>query len=304
MEKGKLNIKASQETKTKQDSSKSHSQINMLPEDTNNNIRSVQHNITKEKDNFIEKLLVVISIIFAILLFPLSLLVIFLVVRQFEKAVILRNGKIHKNQPFGPGLVFYLPCVDAVHFIDLRTVCYEVPHQDALTKDSLTVSVDAVVFYKIVDPVLAVIGVTDYKVSTHFLAATTLRNALGTRKLAELLASRPDVSQQVFNLMKNITVAWGIKIVRVEIKDISLPLQLQKAMAAEAESTRLANAKIIVAKSEIEATKSLQLATDILMDNPMCMQLRYLQSLNMIAGEKTHTIVFPFSVDVINKITS
>ncbi|CAG4977235.1 unnamed protein product [Colias eurytheme] len=225
-----------------------------------------------------------------------------LVSRQFERAVILRNGKVHKNRPFGPGLLFYLPCVDSVKFIDLRTLCYEVPPQEALTKDSLTVSVDAVVFYKVIEPVWAVINVANYKIATQFLASTTLRNALGTTNLSELLVNRPAISRQVFELMKNTTKEWGVKVVKVEIKDIRLPLQLQKAMAAEAESTRLANAKIIVAKAEIEATKSLQLATTLLMDNPMCIQLRYLQSLQMIAGDTTHTIVFPFSVETLQKI--
>ncbi|XP_034824556.2 band 7 protein AGAP004871-like [Maniola hyperantus] len=257
---------------------------------------------SNKEDKFIEKLAVVLSIIICIITLPFSLLCVFVVVRHFERAVILRNGHVYKNQPFGPGLIFYLPCVDSVKLLDQRTFCYAVPPQEVLTKDSLTVSVDAVVFYKIFEPILAVISVTEYKLSTHYLAATTLRNALGTRQLTEVLANRPAVSLQVFDFMKNITRDWGIEIVKVEIKDIRLPLQLQKAMAAEAESTRLANAKIIVAKAEIESTKNLQLATDILMDNPMCMQLRYLQSLQMISGDKTHTIVFPFSSDLMKNI--
>ncbi|XP_045493344.1 band 7 protein AGAP004871-like [Colias croceus] len=254
------------------------------------------------KDKLIEKFLVFLSLILVVIAFPLSLICIFVVSRQFERAVILRNGKVHKNRPFGPGLLFYLPCVDSVKFIDLRTLCYEVPPQEALTKDSLTVSVDAVVFYKVIEPVWAVINVANYKIATQFLASTTLRNALGTTNLSELLVNRPAISRQVFELMKNTTKEWGVKVVKIEIKDIRLPLQLQKAMAAEAESTRLANAKIIVAKAEIEATKSLQLATTLLMDNPMCIQLRYLQSLQMIAGDTTHTIVFPFSVETLQKI--
>ncbi|XP_072941036.1 stomatin-like isoform X4 [Epargyreus clarus] len=224
------------------------------------------------------------------------------IVRQFERAVILRNGKVYKQRVFGPGLIFYLPCVDSVKFTDLRTICYDVPPQEALTKDSLTISVDAVVFYKIDDPISAVVNVANYKVATQYLAATTLRNALGTRKLSEILINRPAVSYQVFQLMKHLTKNWGIQVVRVEIKDISLPLQLQKAMAAEAESTRLANAKIIVANAEIETAKNLQKATEMLMDNPFCMQLRYLQSLQMVAGDNTHTIVIPFSVDTFKNI--
>lgn len=171
-----------------------------------------------------------------------------------------------------------------------------------MTKDALTIAVDAVVFYKINDPVWAVVNVADYKIATQFLAATTLRNALGTRKLAEILVDRPAVSYQVFENMKTLTLNWGVEIVRFELKDISLPLQLQKAMATEAESSRLANAKIIVANAEIESTKNLQKATKLLMDNPYCMQLRYLQALQMIAGDKTHTVVLPFSKDTIKSL--
>ncbi|XP_026739993.1 band 7 protein AGAP004871-like isoform X1 [Trichoplusia ni] len=261
--------------------------------------KSMQSNT---KDTCIERFLVFMSLFFVIILFPISLFTVFVAVRQFERAIILRNGKVRKNKAFGPGLVYFLPCVDTVKYTDLRIMCYAVPPQEALTKDSLTVSVDAVVYYKIWDPVWAVLNVADYRIATQFLAATTLRNALGNRKLAEILTDRPAVSNQVFQQMNNLTGDWGVKIVRVEVKDISLPLQLQKAMATEAESSRLANAKIIVAKSEIEATKNLQKATKMLMDNPLCMQLRYLQTLQTISSEKTHTIVMPFSSEIISRL--
>ncbi|XP_047507498.1 band 7 protein AGAP004871-like [Pieris napi] len=281
--------------------------ISLTPKDVEKgspNIFKPRLQLNKEKDKLIEKFLIFMSIILVVLAFPLSLICIFVVSRQFERAVILRNGKVHKNKAFGPGLLFYLPCVDSVKFIDLRTFCYEVPPQEALTKDSLTVSVDAVVFYKVFEPVWAVINVSNYRIATQFLASTTLRNALGTTKLSDVLINRPVISQQVLELMKNTTKEWGVKVLKVEIKDIRLPLQLQKAMAAEAESTRLANAKIIVAKSEIETIKNLQVATTLLMENPMGMQLRYLQSLQLIAGEGTHTVVFPFSFEMFQKLFS
>ncbi|XP_022121766.2 band 7 protein AGAP004871-like [Pieris rapae] len=279
--------------------------VSLTPKDVEKgspNIFKPRLQLNKEKDKLIEKFLIFLSIVLVVLGFPLSLICIFVVSRQFERAVILRNGKVHKNKAFGPGLLFYLPCVDSVKFIDLRTFCYEVPPQEALTKDSLTVSVDAVVFYKVFEPVWAVINVNNYRIATQFLASTTLRNALGTTKLSDVLINRPVISQQVLELMKNTTKEWGVKVLKVEIKDIRLPLQLQKAMAAEAESTRLANAKIIVAKSEIEAIKNLQVATTLLMENPMGMQLRYLQSLQLIAGEGTHTVVFPFSFEMFQKL--
>ncbi|XP_053602807.1 stomatin-like isoform X2 [Plodia interpunctella] len=250
----------------------------------------------------IEKFLVILSFVIAIVTFPLSLLFIYVTVRQFERVVILRNGKVYKNRTFGPGLLFYLPCVDTIKYVDLRIICYAVEPQEALTKDSLTVSVDAVIYYKICEPIWAIINVANFKKSTQFLAATTLRNAIGATKLSDLLNNRPAVSLQVFQQMRDFTREWGIQVVRVEIKDISLPVQLQKAMAAEAESARLANAKIIVAKAEIESTKNLQIATSMLLDNPLTMQLRYLQSLNTIASDHTHTVVFPFSADALRNI--
>ncbi|XP_021188401.3 band 7 protein AGAP004871-like [Helicoverpa armigera] len=257
---------------------------------------------SNDQNKCIESCLVFLSLLLVIITFPFSLFTIYVVVRQFERAIILRNGKLRKNKAYGPGLVYVLPCVDTVKYTDLRIISYAVPPQEALTKDALTIAVDAVVFYKINDPVWAVVNVADYKIATQFLAATTLRNALGTRKLAEILVDRPAVSYQVFENMKTLTLNWGVEIVRFELKDISLPLQLQKAMATEAESSRLANAKIIVANAEIESTKNLQKATKLLMDNPYCMQLRYLQALQMIAGDKTHTVVLPFSKDTIKSL--
>ncbi|XP_073951596.1 stomatin-like [Choristoneura fumiferana] len=256
------------------------------------------------KDKLIEKILLILSIFVVVITFPFSLFCVFVVVRQFERIVILRHGKVHKNRAFGPGLIFYLPCIDNVKYTDLRINCYTVPPQECLTKDSLSVTVQAVIYYKVFDPLWAVINVSNFKLSTQFLAATILRNTVSSRKLSQLLKNRSDVSDYVLQRMKRLTFEWGISVIRTEIKDISLPLQLQKAMAAEAESSRLANAKIIVASSEIASTKSLQQATVMLMDNPWCMQLRYLQSLHMIAGPQTHTVVFPYSVDLIKKLFS
>ncbi|XP_075970793.1 stomatin-4-like isoform X1 [Anticarsia gemmatalis] len=256
----------------------------------------------QEKSNCIEKFFVLLSYIIVVLSFPLSLLTIFVLVRQFERVVILRNGKLRSNKVYGPGLIFYLPCVDSVKFTDLRIMCYDVRPQEALTKDSLTVSVDAVVYYKISDPIWAIIKVADYKQATQYIAATTLRNALGTRKLAEILVDRSAVSIQVFEHMSKLTNDWGVKVLRVEIKDIRLPLQLQKAMAAEAESSRMANAKIIVANAEIECAKNLLTATNMLVENPWGLQLRYMEGLQAIAGDNTHTIIIPFSVQTFRKM--
>ncbi|CAB3243157.1 unnamed protein product [Arctia plantaginis] len=266
------------------------------------NLQLMRTTTAPKENSIVETVLVGLSILLLVLLFPLSLLVVFVKVRQFERVVILRNGKLRHRETYGPGLIFYLPCIDSLKFLDLRVICHSVHPQETLTKDSLSMTVDAVVYYKIKDPILAVMRVTDYKHSTQYIAATTLRNAIGSKKLSEILKDRRAVSLQVFESMRNMTHNWGVQVLRVEIKDIRLPLQLQKAMAAEAESTRLASAKIKVAKAEIECNRSLQTATEMLMDNQWGMTLRYLQSLQTISGDKTHTIVIPYSVETLKNI--
>ncbi|CAH1163215.1 unnamed protein product [Phaedon cochleariae] len=240
------------------------------------------------------------SIIILIITMPFSLFWCFKVVQEYERAVIFRLGRLRTGGARGPGIFFVLPCMDSYCKVDLRTISFDVPPQEALTKDSVTVTVDAVVYYRIQDPLNAVVKVTNYSNSTRLLAMTTLRNILGTRNLAEILSDREAISHAMQTSLDIATDPWGVKVERVEIKDVSLPQQLQRAMAAEAEASREARAKVIAAEGEMKASRALKDASDVLTESPAALQLRYLQTLTNISAEKNSTIVFPLPIDLIS----
>lgn len=184
--------------------------------------------------------------------------------------------------------------------MDLRTVSFDVPPQEILTSDSVTVSVDAVVYYRVCNPTISVANVENAHHATRLLAQTTLRNILGTKSMSEILADREAISKAMQCMLDEATIHWGIKVERVEIKDVRLPKQLQKAMAAEAEASREARAKVLAAEGEHNASKALKEAADIIHTSPAALQLRYLQTLNQIASEKNSTIIFPLPVDFLS----
>ncbi|XP_055676943.1 band 7 protein AGAP004871-like [Lutzomyia longipalpis] len=257
---------------------------------------------TSEGENAgcVEVLATILSICLMIITLPFSLFFVFKVVAEYERAVIFRMGRLRAGGARGPGVFFVLPCIDEYCKVDLRTVSFDVPPQEVLTKDSVTVSVDAVVYYRISDPLKAVIQVANYSHSTRLLAATTLRNVLGTRNLSELLTEREAISHTMQVSLDEATDPWGVKVERVEIKDVSLPMQLQRAMAAEAEASREARAKVIAAEGEMKASRALKEASDIMSESPAALQLRYLQTLNTISSEKNSTIVFPLPLEILN----
>lgn len=258
---------------------------------------------TKKKPNAmgcIEITATIGSIVLLIVTLPFSLFWCFKVVQEYERAVIFRLGRLRAGGARGPGIFFVLPCLDSYCKVDLRTVSFDVPPQEALTKDSVTVTVDAVVYYRIEDPLNAVVKVTNYSNSTRLLAMTTLRNILGTRNLAEILSDREAISHAMQTSLDVATDPWGVKVERVEIKDVSLPQQLQRAMAAEAEASREARAKVIAAEGEMKASRALKEASDVIASSPAALQLRYLQTLNNISAEKNSTIVFPLPIDFLN----
>ncbi|XP_033731108.1 erythrocyte band 7 integral membrane protein-like [Pecten maximus] len=184
----------------------------------------------------------------------------------------------------------------------MRTLTFDVPPQEILSKDSVTVSVDAVIYCYVFDAVMSVCNVQDAFESTKLLAATTLRNVLGTKNMAEMLSDRDSISRHMKQLLDNSTKPWGVTVDRVEIKDVRLPHQLQRAMAAEAEASRQARAKVIAAEGEQNSSRALKEASDIIAQSPAAIQLRYLQTLNVIASEKNSTIVFPLPVDIISSL--
>uniref|UniRef100_A0A1I8IUA0 Reverse transcriptase domain-containing protein n=1 Tax=Macrostomum lignano TaxID=282301 RepID=A0A1I8IUA0_9PLAT len=235
-----------------------------------------------------------------IVTFPFSLCLCIKVVAEYERAVIFRLGRIVEGGAKGPGLFFVVPCMDVIRKVDLRTVTFDVPPQEVLTKDSVTVAVDAVVYYRIYNPVIAVTNVEDADRSTRLLAATTLRNVLGTKNLSEILSERESISAMMQETLDEATHPWGVKVERVEVKDVRLPVQLQRAMAAEAEAAREARAKVIAAEGEQKASRALKEAADVLNESPFALQLRYLQTLNTISAEKNSTIIFPLPIEILS----
>jgi len=250
-----------------------------------------------------EGLLKAISILFIILTFPITIWSCIRMVQEYERAVIFRLGRAKKGKAMGPGLFFIIPCIDQIQVVDLRTISFDVPPQEILTKDSVTVAVDAVVYYKIVNPYASVCSVTNANNSTRLLASTTLRNILGTKALSELLSDRDSTSEQILQQLDHATDPWGIKVERVEVKDVRLPQQLQRAMAAEAEAAREARAKVIAAEGEQKASRALKEASMIISESPSALQLRYLQTLTGIAAERNSTIIFPLPMELMTQFT-
>nr|CAH8874532.1 unnamed protein product [Trichobilharzia regenti] len=244
-------------------------------------------------------ILVTIAYLFILITFPFSLFFCIKVVAEYERAVIFRLGRILPGGARGPGLFFIAPCIDSIRKVDLRTVTFDVPPQEVLTKDSVTVAVDAVVYYRIYNPVVAITNVEDADRSTRLLAATTLRNVLGTKNLAEILSERESISTSMQTMLDDATDPWGVKVERVEVKDVRLPVQLQRAMAAEAEATREARAKVIAAEGEEKSSLALKQAADVIKTSPFALQLRYLQTLSAISAEKNSTIIFPLPIDML-----
>ncbi|UJR21689.1 hypothetical protein I4U23_024766 [Adineta vaga] len=251
---------------------------------------------------FCETTLIICSWCLIVLFFPFSIFISLKIVQEYERAVTFRLGCLNSSSARGPGMCFILPCVDTIHLVDIRTVSFDVPPQEILTRDSVTVAVDAVVYYRIFNPIRSISNVENAQESTHLLAQTSLRNVLGTRLLSEVLSDRGSVSNAMRECLDDATDNWGIKVERVEIKDVRLPKSLQRIMAAEAEAAREARAKIIASEGEFKASNALREAADILSQSSCAMQLRYLQTLSNIATEQNSTIIFPFPVDLLSLV--
>ncbi|XP_074045487.1 stomatin-like protein 3 isoform X1 [Macrotis lagotis] len=246
--------------------------------------------------------LVCLSFLLMLITFPFSVWMCLKVVKEYERAVVFRLGRIQAKKAKGPGLILVLPCVDVFVKVDLRTVTCNIPPQEILTRDSVTTQVDGVVYYRIHSAVSAVANVSDVHQATFLLAQTTLRNVLGTQTLSQILAGREVIAHSIQTLLDDATELWGIQVARVEIKDVRIPLQLQRSMAAEAEATREARAKVLAAEGEMNASKSLKSASMVLSESPIALQLRYLQTLATVATEKNSTIVFPLPMNILEGI--
>ncbi|KXJ19660.1 mechanosensory protein 2 [Exaiptasia diaphana] len=247
-------------------------------------------------------LLTGLSLVIFFCTLPFSLCFCLKIVQEYERAVIFRLGRLLPGGAKGPGIFFILPCIDTYRKVDLRVVSFDVPPQEILTRDSVTVAVDAVVYFRIHNATISITNVEDANRSTRLLAQTTLRNVLGTKNLSEILSERDNISHIMQTSLDEATDPWGVKVERVEVKDVRLPQQLQRAMAAEAEATREARAKVIAADGEMNASRSLKEAADIIAENPQALQLRYLQTLTTISAEKNSTIIFPLPIDFISRL--
>merc|ERR1719282_1562636 len=213
-------------------------------------------------------LLTFVSYLLGFITLPISIWGCVKVVQEYERAVIFRLGRLRAGGAKGPGLFFVMPCIDTYKKVDLRTVSFDVPPQEVLSRDSVTVSVDAVVYYRVSNPTMATSNIEDYSHSTRLLAATTLRNVLGTRSMAEILSERESISKVMQDSLDEATDPWGVKAERVEIKDVRLPVQLQRAMAAEAEAAREARAMAAEAEGEQKASRALREAADVISQSP------------------------------------
>ncbi|XP_020914915.1 mechanosensory protein 2 isoform X2 [Exaiptasia diaphana] len=247
-------------------------------------------------------LVTILSFLLFIITCPLSIFFCLKIVQEYERAVIFRLGRLLPGGAKGPGIFFILPCIDTYRKVDLRVVSFDVPPQEILTKDSVTVAVDAVVYFRIYNATISITNVADANRSTRLLAQTTLRNVLGTKSLSEILSERDNISHIMQTSLDEATDPWGVKVERVEVKDVRLPQQLQRAMAAEAEATREARAKVIAADGEMNASRSLKEAADIIAENPQAIQLRYLQTLTTISAEKSSTILFPLPINFLSRL--
>jgi len=227
------------------------------------------------------------------------------ILREYERAVIFRLGRVAKaiinigGEGNGPGLIILIPLLDRMVKVSLRTVTMDVPPQDVITKDNVSLKVNAVVYFRVIDPDRAIIQVEDYLFATSQIAQTTLRSVLGQSELDELLAERDRINQRLQQIIDEHTDPWGIKVTAVEVKLVDLPQEMQRAMAKQAEAEREKRAKIIHAEGELQASEKLAQAGRIMAAEPVTIQLRYLQTLTEIGLEKNSTIIFPIPIDIL-----
>jgi len=222
----------------------------------------------------------------------------FRVLREYERGVIFFLGRFYRVK--GPGLIIVIPLIQQMERVDLRTIVMDVPSQDVISLDNVSVKVNAVVYFRVIEPDKAIIQVENFLEATSQLAQTTLRSVLGQHELDEMLAQRDRLNVDIQTILDQQTDAWGIKVANVEIKHVDLDESMIRAIAKQAEAERTRRAKIIHAEGEMQASEKLLAAANILAQQPQAIQLRYLQTLTEIAGDRSSTIVFPLPIDIVN----
>jgi len=219
------------------------------------------------------------------------------ILKEFERGVVFRLGRM--VDPRGPGIVYVIPVIEKMLRVDLRTITMDIPSQDVITRDNVSVKVNAVLYFRVLEPNKAIREVENYLFATSQLAQVTLRSVCGQAELDDLLAERDRINRRIQEILDNQTDPWGIKVVLVELKHIDLPQEMRRAMAKQAEAERERRAKVIHADGEFQASQRLVDAAEIIATEPMALQLRYLQSLVEVAAEKTSTTIFPIPIDLL-----
>lgn len=219
------------------------------------------------------------------------------ILREYERAVVFRLGRLVRGYT-KPGIIFLIPLVDRMVKVSLRTVVHDVPSQDVITRDNVSIKVNAVIYFRVMEPSKAIVEVEDYYTATSQLAQTTLRSILGQSELDELLSKREKINTEIQTILDKQTDPWGIKVSNVEIKHVDLPQDMQRAMAKQAEAERERRAKVINAEGEYQAANRLSEAAEIMSKEPISVQLRYLQTLREVATENNSTIIFPTPIDL------
>jgi regulator of protease activity HflC (stomatin/prohibitin superfamily) len=243
----------------------------------------------------------------ALYLIPALVIVVFFVssaikiLREYERGVVFRLGRLIGSK--GPGIIFLIPLVDKMVKVSLRTIAMDVPPQDVITRDNVSIKVNAVIFFRVIDPRQAVVQVEDYLYATSQISQTTLRSVLGQVELDDLLASRDKINQQLQRIIDEQTDPWGVKVTTVEVKHVDLPQDMQRAMSKQAEAERERRAKVINAEGEYQAAERLAQAAQVLASTPIAVQLRFLQTMREVASERNTTTFFPVPIDLFAPFT-
>jgi regulator of protease activity HflC (stomatin/prohibitin superfamily) len=240
-------------------------------------------------------IIVVVILAFLVVLFLISAIK---VAREYERGIVFRLGRLFP-QPKGPGLFLRIPVIDQVIKVDLRTITLNIPPQEVITKDNVPVRVNAVAYFRIVDPNAAITQVENFMVATSQIAQTTLRSVLGQHVLDELLSEREKINSILQEIIDEATAPWGIKVSIVEVKDVEIPSGMQRAMARQAEAERERRAKVIAAEGEFQASERLKDAAAVLSENPMSLQLRFLQTMLEMSSERTTNLIIPLPIELL-----
>ncbi|XP_027273126.1 podocin isoform X1 [Cricetulus griseus] len=251
-----------------------------------------------------EWLLVISSLLFIIITFPFSIWFCIKVVQEYERVIIFRLGHLLPGRAKGPGLFFFLPCLDTYHKVDLRLQTLEIPFHEVVTKDMFIMEIDAICYYRMENASLLLSSLAHVSKAIQFLVQTTMKRLLAHRSLTEILLERKSIAQDVKVALDSVTCIWGIKVERTEIKDVRLPAGLQHSLAVEAEAQRQAKVRMIAAEGERAASESLRMAAEILSGTPAAVQLRYLHTLQSLSTEKPSTVVLPLPFDMLNLLSS